>query len=382
MPQLKSQHGTRPAIRLTTDGTGRFSSAKCEGITSMGRSSSKKLQGAGAAPDAKPIQERKSRKIVDESMAHWELRVWKRGVPEVVTMLAKVFAYAAEDYFEFFRLRREGQFHQLRTFPILEWESLYLNPSKAGRFVRRKCGRSTRSLRILQVGVRWFLHRWHRLNVFNRAVLLFRVMADRARHFTSLEAWSLPIALGFQKGLGEIEAERGMGIEDLRRAESQFFLTVWLPAMLLLGKCPAKLYQLSAAGDLSAVLELIRLDPFAVQLPAVQVVYGNLLRENDAAKLEAFRLAQGESVDLAASRSLFKTQFAAKVIGLSKIWCGIVRDDRACFDPVDLWNLFDLIAKKRGRVNDSEDLVSYEAFRKAVGRCEIDLSMEGWDIFR
>ncbi|WP_156514404.1 hypothetical protein [Planctomyces sp. SH-PL14] len=137
-------------------------------------------------------------------------------------------------------------------------------------------------------------------------------MADRARHLTSLEAWSLPIALGFQKGLGEIEADRGMGIEDLRRAESQFFLTIWLPAMLLLGKCPAKLYQLSAAGDLSAVLELIRLDPFAVQLPAVQVVYGNLLRENDAAKLEAFRLAQGESVDLAASRSLFKSQFAAR----------------------------------------------------------------------
>ncbi|AMV18390.1 hypothetical protein VT03_10900 [Planctomyces sp. SH-PL14] len=162
------------------------------------------------------------------------------------------------------------------------------------------------------MGVRWFLHRWHRLNVFNRAVLLFRVMADRARHLTSLEAWSLPIALGFQKGLGEIEADRGMGIEDLRRAESQFFLTIWLPAMLLLGKCPAKLYQLSAAGDLSAVLELIRLDPFAVQLPAVQVVYGNLLRENDAAKLEAFRLAQGESVDLAASRSLFKSQFAAR----------------------------------------------------------------------
>lgn len=94
MPRLKSLCGTRPAIRLITDGTGRFSSAKCEGITSMGRSSSKKLQGGAAAPAAKPTQERRSRKIADESIEHWELRVWRRGVPEVVTMLAKVFAYA------------------------------------------------------------------------------------------------------------------------------------------------------------------------------------------------------------------------------------------------------------------------------------------------
>ncbi|WP_156514403.1 hypothetical protein [Planctomyces sp. SH-PL14] len=116
MPRLKSLCGTRPAIRLITDGTGRFSSAKCEGITSMGRSSSKKLQGGAAAPAAKPIQERKSRKIADESIEHWELRVWKRGVPEVVTMLAKVFAYAAEDYFEFFRLRaRDSSINSARS---------------------------------------------------------------------------------------------------------------------------------------------------------------------------------------------------------------------------------------------------------------------------
>ncbi|AMV19262.1 hypothetical protein [Planctomyces sp. SH-PL14] len=348
----------------------------------MGKSPSKKLQGIGTDPVAKPLQERASRKIVDESIEHWERRVWKKGVPEIVTVLAKAFAYMAEDYFKFFQIQREGHFHQLRTFTTSEWESLYLNPNRAGRFVRRKCGRSVRSLRTLQVGVRWFLHRWNQLNALNRMVFLFRLMTDKARHLASLETWGLPLRVEFQKGLREIDADDGSGFEHLDRAESQFFVTVWLPSMLLLGKCPAKLYELAAAGELSAACELLRLDPFAVQLPVVEHFYRELLRENNPARLEAFRLAQTESVDLPSGRAKFKEQFAAKVIALSQRWCEIVGDSKACLDPVDLWNLFDLIAKERGRGNDSVDLKNYETFRKHVRDSEIELSTEGWDIFR
>lgn len=46
-----------------------------------------------------------------------------------------------------------------------------------------------------------------------------------------------------------------------------------------------------------------------------------------------------------------------------------------------MWNLFDLIARERGRGNDSEDLPSYEAFQRAVSRHKLGLALEGWDIF-
>ncbi|WP_156514315.1 hypothetical protein [Planctomyces sp. SH-PL14] len=287
-----------------------------------------------------------------------------------------------EDYFKFFQIRREGHFHQLRTFTPLEWESLYLNPGKAGRFVRRNCGRSVRSLRILQVGVRWFLHRWNRLNSLDRVSLLSRLMADGASDLASLETSSVSLRAEFQKGLRELDADDDIKLEDVGRPEAQFFVTVWLPSMLLLGKCPAKLYRQAGEGDLAAVCELIRLDPFAVQLPAIQQLYRDLLRENSSAKLEAFRLAQTESVDLPNGRAKFKEQFAAKVITLSHGWCEIIGDPKACLDPVDLWNLFDLVAKERGHGNDLVDLKNYETFRKHVRDCEIELSMEGWDIFR
>lgn len=348
----------------------------------MGKTPSKKLQGAGTAPFAKPIQERASRKIDDKSIEQWEIRIWKKGVPEIVTVVAKAFVYMAEDYFKFFQIRREGHFHQLHTFTTSEWESLYLNPTKAGRFVRRKGGRLMRPLRILQVAVRWFLHRWNRLNAFSQTVFLLSLLADKTLHAAILETWSLPLGEELQKGLRELDADDDLEFELVGRPEAQFFVTVWLPSMLLLGKCPAKLFRQAGEGDLAAVCELIRLDPFAVQLPAIQQFYRDLLRENNSAKLEAFRLAQTESIDLPNGRAKFKEQFAAKVIALSHGWCEIVGDPKACLDPVDLWNLFDLVATERGRGNDLDDLKNYETFRKHVRDCEIELSMEGWDIFR
>lgn len=185
----------------------------------------------------------------------------------------------------------------------------------------------------------------------------------------------------FQSELCTPPASDSRHDELIPAAEIQFFTTVWLPAMLVQGTCPAALFQRAEQGDLGAICELIRLDPFAADLPAIVRVRHEWLRDNRATELDAVDSARRESMELPPHRGAFKVRCAAWAIRWSREWCKIVGDDRACLDKRDMWNLFDLVARGRGRGNDSRDLRSFEGFQKAITRHKVGPAGEGWDIF-
>lgn len=122
----------------------------------------KKLQPARKDKNAKPVQERKPRRAVDHSIEEWETRLWKKGVPEVTTMLAKVLAYAAEDYWRFLTLHRQQAFIGFSRFSMERWETLYRDPTLAAASVWRVSSRELGILRPIAILFRRFLRQWNR----------------------------------------------------------------------------------------------------------------------------------------------------------------------------------------------------------------------------
>lgn len=341
----------------------------------------KKLQPARKDKSAKPVQERKPRRAVDHSIEEWQIRVWKKGVPEVTAMLAKVLAYTAEDYWTFLDLHRQRAFVGLSRFSMEQWEALYREPVLAAASAWRMSSRELGILRPIAILLRRFLRQWNRLNPEERIAWLLSVLPDAGPLVKESELLIEAARKELQADLFTPPAGDSRHDKLIPNPEIQFFTTVWLPAMLVRGVSPAELFQRAELGELKAVCELIRLDPFAPDLPAIVRVRHEWLRDNRAPELGAVDLARRESMDLPPHRGAFKVGFAAWSIRCSREWCKIVGDDRAGLDKRDMWNLFDLVARERGRGNDSRDLQSFEGFQRAVSRHKLGLAIEGWDIF-
>jgi hypothetical protein len=343
----------------------------------MGRMPSQKVQSSNPQGKGKPVQERQSRRATDRSIEEWETRLRKKAVPEIVILLAKVLTLSANAFWRVFELNHAREFINFSEQNIARWESFYRDPRLAGTVAYRSISRSLGSLRRACVTIRWIRRRWGRLDALGRFSLLCSGLFDFHRH--------LAVAHGVLRSL---QAEmRKMPVEEHddtllpRVLEVQFIATVWLPSMLLLGKSPAELFQKADQGNRAALLELIRLDPFAKWLPAIVPHQMRITQGNNPDELKALEVAQAESIDMPKRRGHYKIGIAAMVIRFSRRWCEISGDQNAYINRTDMWNLFDLVGRETGTGNDSEDLPDFENYKRAVDRHTGELPTRGWDIF-
>jgi hypothetical protein len=304
-----------------------------------------------------------------------------RTVPALVALLAKTVAAAAEEYWAFFKLMRTGRLRNLAPFTMERWQGFYREPRTAGRAVWHSLKRSLPSLRRLVLRCRQVAKAYRNMSPFSRVAWGFWQLTDVGQRRADLAAATMLVpAVSVELHAGSACEDPGASQTELS-AEVQFFVTVWLPSMLLLGTDPAVLFEEAASGKVPACVELIRLDPFAADLPAIQSVRLQLLRDNDAGGLEAIRLAQAESIELPERRAKFKGQLAAKVIRFSQQYREIVPLTSGTLDRTDMWNLFDLQARSRGQAADADDLKSVDAYKKDVERTTSFFPSSGWDIF-
>ena len=229
----------------------------------MAKQRKQKFQPAKKDKRTKPIRERKPRHAVDRSIEEWEIRLWKKGVPEVTTMLAKALAYTAEDYWMFLTLHRQQAFVGLSRFSMEQWETLYRDPALAAASVWRMSSRDLGILRPIAILLRRFLRQWNRLTPEERTAWVLSVLPDSSLLLKESEPLIEAARKQFQSELFTPPPDDSRHDELIPTPEVQFFATVWLPAMLVRGTSPAVLFQRAEQGDLGASCELIRLDPFA-----------------------------------------------------------------------------------------------------------------------
>jgi hypothetical protein len=348
----------------------------------MDKKRSQKVQSSMPQGKSKPVRERQSRRATDRSIEEWQIRIHKKGVLPIVTLLAETLCYVAEDYYHFLSKVRQRAFVGLSRFEPSQWELFYRDPVAVGKFLWNECSAWTGVLDDLVTPLVIFARSWDEMRPEERMAMmldLIRAPLGDIGEGACLRQLA-QLREQFQRELRQPAIDNPDEYTILQTPQVQFLTTVWLPSMLLLGVSPAELFRRAEGGDLGAVCELLRLDPFAASLPTFVKLRAELVRGNQTGALESFHTAQVESLDLP-RRAAFKIGIAAGVIGFSKQWCEIGGDQEACLNRTDLWNLFDLIAKERGRGNDLDDLVSHEAFQRAVSRHKLGLAIEGWDIF-
>lgn len=331
-----------------------------------------------------PRKERKRPNYANETVAEWEGRMLRKGIPRLSVWFARItgeFGIEAAGIMEDILVGRFGGV--AAEFDLEVWRECYLHPKKVGREIWRRERSTSGPLREIALI-------YKALRQFSRELKAGKYSEEELRALIT-ELFSDPEFVQQSRQAGEemhrelnkhLEAcqhDPGELVEDTL---SQFFVTVWLPCMFLLGTSPHALYQRAAEGDMLAVRELIQLDSQAKYLPEIARHTAAWERQPQKFKAQVRMLedARSSPPNKWKNPQHFKLAIIKYVIGFAQEHVRVGISKIKVFTKRDLQHLFDALSRERLGNQIDEDLpLSDEAYKKALKRHGVSqVSPIGW----
>jgi hypothetical protein len=162
-----------------------------------------------------------------------------------------------------------------------------------------------------------------------------------------------------------------------------FVLRVYLPAVLVYGCSPAKLYRDAVQGKFEALRSLLTLDPSAASLPEIQQRIQALMLDHKFDQVKMLNRAMRKDHSLNITPKAIKYALGAGVMEFSAMMADCQRGVWNRLRSVDIVNLYDALAVElsNGACQRDEGLDGAEAARKQLNRWKKKSPLRAWDTF-
>lgn len=303
------------------------------------------------------------------------IRDWTKGKPPILCAYALICASGAYDMEEVLRNRNRRLLYdrKIPAPPLDKWLSLYRKPFAIPRFVsdlhREFSSTGEDGKLYFNLLVRFL--RDLRRHGFNKLRERFLALPEEVRTeaitlIRELEKSFLASILNDLedeiKGVTASPDQKEKFTSDFwSRDETSFFLLVWIPCYLLHRSDPHELYKQACRGNSSALLILVRVDPYILSDQRIGTMLYNQSLGKQHQLAAIFETAKGERVDKISTEQNI-TRSAAIISLVGDLF-------RHPLTEPEIRRLFDALAIDFGR-GDQEDLIlpSPDSFYKAIKR--------------
>ncbi|VAX41682.1 hypothetical protein MNBD_PLANCTO02-1037 [hydrothermal vent metagenome] len=332
--------------------------------------------------DKKHRKERTPLNFATQTLQEWEMEMQRKRISFLPILCAKIMGYATVKICDCIEVTRTGGFGELaKDFELEKWGSFYLNEKKFNRAIRNNYRKADPILRCMIFEYRWLKRQSAHLSQeeLNASDFDGESFAELITVFQ--QAWA-----EFNKELNVVLQGKDEGDQKIKDdAISQFFLTVWIPCMFVLGTSPATLFAKAASGDAYSIYNLIRLDKQAQYIPQISERLSFWLRNPEKYKSQLGCLDEARNGYIEEWKNNLHLKYAVieRVIKYSRDTKNIGVFNLKEFSKNDLRHLFDIIARdeKQGII-DEDFPVSDEAFKKGITRGSVSkIADTGWDNF-